>query len=388
MNWEIPLSDIDLEEEEIESVLGVLRSKWLSMGPVTEQFEEAFASFIGVKHALAVSSGTAALHLAQRALGVCPGDQVITPSLTFVATANAALYCGARPIFADICGKEDLNISPDQILERITPATKAICLVHFAGYPCDMTAISDIAEDHNLRVIEDAAHAVGASWAGRHCGSIGDIGCFSFFANKNLVTGEGGMITTDNDQLAEKIRKLRSHGMTTLTWDRHRGHAHSYDVVDLGFNYRINEIASSLGIIQLKKLHAHNLARERVTEQYRQALAKIPELTIPFTSARGASSYHIFPILLSEQVNRGKFIAYMQAHGIQTSIHYPPIHLFTYYLERFGGAERPLPNTEYAGEHEVTLPLYTQMTVQEIDTVATAVEAAIDVATAGGERTE
>lgn len=387
MTWKIPLSDIDFNDEEIESVLGVLRSKWLSMGPVTEHFEEAFARFIGVKHALAVSNGTAALHLAQRALGITSGDEVITPSLTFVATANAALYCGARPVFADICGKEDLNISPDQILEKITPATKAISLVHFAGYPCDMAAISEIAEDHNLRVIEDAAHAVGASWAGQHCGAIGNLGCFSFFANKNLVTGEGGMVTTNDDHLAEKIQKLRSHGMTTLTWDRHRGHAHSYDVVDLGFNYRINEIASSLGIIQLKKLNAHNRAREMVTEQYRQALAGIPEVTIPFTGTRGRSSYHIFPILLSEQVNRGRFIAHMKAQGIQTSIHYPPIHLFTYYQERFGGAGGSLPNTEYAGEHEVTLPLYTQMTAQEVNTVSTAVKEAVGAAGEGGRKT-
>lgn len=374
MIWEIPLSDIDLDEEEIESVLKVLRSKWLSMGPVTELFEEAFARYIGTKHAYAVSSGTAALHLAHRALGISAGDQVITPSLTFVATANAALYCGARPIFADICGKENLNISPEQILEKITPATKAVSLVHFAGYPCDMTAISEIAEDHNLKVIEDTAHAVGASWGGQHCGAIGDIGCFSFFANKNLVTGEGGMITTDDDLLAEKIQRLRSHGMTTLTWDRHRGHAHSYDVVDLGFNYRINEIASSIGLIQLKKLNSHNLARKRVTEQYRLALAGIPEVSVPFTTSAGSAAYHIFPLLLSDKIDRMAFISQMQAQGIQTSIHYPPIHLFSYYQDRFGRADGSLPMTEYAGSHEVTLPLYTQMTAQEVAEVVSTVD--------------
>jgi dTDP-4-amino-4,6-dideoxygalactose transaminase len=386
MTWKIPLSDIDFDDQEAKAVLGVMRSKWLSMGPVTEQFEEAFARHIGVKHAYAVSSGTAALHLAHRALGISEGDQVITPSLTFVATANAALYCGARPIFADIYGEENLNISPEQILEKITPATKAISLVHFAGYPCDMTAISDIAEDHNLKVIEDAAHAVGASWREQHCGAIGDIGCFSFFANKNLVTGEGGMITTGDDLLADKIQRLRSHGMTTLTWDRHRGHAHSYDVVDLGFNYRINEIASSIGLIQLKKLDAHNLKRKILTEQYRETLSKIPEVTIPFTTSTGSSAYHIFPILLSDQVDRRTFISQMQAQGIQTSIHYPPIHRFTYYQNQFFCLEDlSLPMTEYVGSHEVTLPLYTQMTAQEMDTVTTAVEVAVDAA-AGRER--
>lgn len=385
MTWKIPLSDIDFDDEELDAVLGVMRSRWLSMGPVTELFEEAFARHIGVKHAYAVSSGTAALHLAHRALGICAGDQVITPSLTFVATANSALYCGARPIFADICGKENLNISPEQIQEKITPATKAISLVHFAGYPCDMTAISEIAEDHNLKVIEDAAHAVGASWGEQHCGAIGDIGCFSFFANKNLVTGEGGMITTDDDLLAEKIQRLRSHGMTTLTWDRHRGHAHSYDVVDLGFNYRINEIASSIGLIQLKKLNAHNLKRKILTEQYREALSRIPEVTVPFTTSAGSSAYHIFPILLSDKVDRGAFISQMQVQGIQTSIHYPPIHRFTYYQNRFSDLDNSLlPMTEYAGSHEVTLPLYTQMTAQEMETVTTAVEAAADTAASGG----
>jgi dTDP-4-amino-4,6-dideoxygalactose transaminase len=385
MTWKIPLSDIDFDDEEAEAVLGVVQSKWLSMGPVTEQFEEAFARDIGVKHAYAVSSGTAALHLAHLALGIGTNDQVITPSLTFVATANAALYCGARPIFADICGKENLNISPDQILEKITPATKAISLVHFAGYPCDMTAISEIAEDHNLKVIEDAAHAVGASWGDQHCGAIGDIGCFSFFANKNLVTGEGGMITTDDDLLAEKIQRLRSHGMTTLTWDRHRGHAHSYDVVDLGFNYRINEIASSIGLIQLRKLEIHNLKRKMLTEDYREALSKIPEVTVPFATSEGSSAYHILPILLSDMIDRNVFISQMQSYGIQTSIHYPPIHRFTYYQNRFSDLwNSSLPLTEYAGSHEVTLPLYTQMTARDLEAVITALEVAIDKAACGG----
>jgi dTDP-4-amino-4,6-dideoxygalactose transaminase len=253
MEWKIPLSDIDLDEEEIREVVKVLKSKWLSMGPVTQRFEEEFAKYLGVKHAFGTSSGTAALHIAHKVLGIKEDDEVIVPSLTFVATANSILYCKAKPVFADITSLEDFDISPEDILEKITTKTKAITIVHYGGYPCDMDAIMEIADDYNLKIIEDAAHAPGAEYKGRKCGTIGDVGCFSFFANKSLVTGEGGMIVTNDDALAEKTRIMRSHGMTTLTWDRHKGHAHSYDVVDMGFNYRINEVASAIGLVQLKK---------------------------------------------------------------------------------------------------------------------------------------
>jgi len=367
MEWKIPLSDIDLDDEEIEAVTKVLRSKWLSMGPVTQKFEKEFADYLGVKHAFGVSSGTAALHIALKALGIEEGDEVIVPSLTFVATANSVLYCGANPIFADIISLNNFNISPDDILEKITNKTKAITVVHYGGYPCDMDAIMEIAKAHNLKVIEDAAHAPGAEYKGKKCGTIGDVGCFSFFANKNLVTGEGGMIVTNDDALAEKIRMIRSHGMTTLTWDRHKGHAHSYDVVDMGFNYRINEIASAIGLIQLRRLDGNNEKRREIVEEYKKRLEKISGISVPFKNYKEKPSYHILPILLAEDISRNEFIDKLKEKGIQTSIHYPPIHLFTYYRKKFGFEEGILPKTEYVGEHEVTLPLYPGMREENVE---------------------
>lgn len=252
----MPLADIDLDEEDARAVVEVLRSKWLSMGPVTAEFERRFADYIGVKHAFAVVNCTAALHLAHVALGAGAGDTVICPSLTFVATANAIRYTGATPVFADITSADDLNVCPDDIEAKIDDTTKGICVVHYGGYPCDMDRIMAIARRHHLYVVEDAAHAPGAAcWVTlppsaastgervvKKCGSIGDIGCFSFFSNKNMTTGEGGMLTTDNDAIADRLRLLRSHGMTSLTWDRERGHSFSYDVTDTGYNYRLDEM--------------------------------------------------------------------------------------------------------------------------------------------------
>jgi dTDP-4-amino-4,6-dideoxygalactose transaminase len=366
MEWKIPLSDIDLGDNEIEAVTKVLKSKWLSMGPVTQQFEKEFAEHLVVKHAFAVSNATAALHIAHWVLGIRAGDEVIVPSLTFVATSNSILYCGAKPVFADITSLEDFNISPEDILDKITPKTKAITVVHYGGYPCDMNAIMEIAQDHGLKVIEDAAHAPGAEYKGRKCGTIGDVGCFSFFANKNMATGEGGMIVTNDDTLAEKIRIMRSHGMTTLTWDRHKGHANSYDVVDIGFNYRINEMASALGLVQLRKLDKNNDKRKNIVEEYRKKLKAISEISIPFEDCKEKSSYHIFPILLSENVPRNKFMEKLKEKGIQTSIHYPPIHLFTYYRKIFGFDEGMIAKTEFVGKHEVTFPLHPNMDKEDI----------------------
>ncbi|HDK26388.1 MAG TPA: DegT/DnrJ/EryC1/StrS family aminotransferase [Candidatus Atribacteria bacterium] len=367
MEWKIPLSDIDLDDDEIEAVTKVLKSKWLSMGPVTQKFEKEFADYLGIKYAFGVSSGTAALHIALKALGIEEGDEVIVPSLTFVATANSVLYCGAKPIFADITSLNNFNISPDDILEKITNKTKAITVVHYGGYPCDMDAIMEIAKAHNLKVIEDAAHAPGAEYKGKKCGTIGDVGCFSFFANKNLVTGEGGMIVTNDDALAERIRIMRSHGMTTLTWDRHKGHAHSYDVVDMGFNYRINEMASAIGLVQLRRLDGNNEKRREIVEEYKKRLEKISGISVPFKNYKEKPSYHILPILLAEDISRNEFIDKLKEKGIQTSIHYPPIHLFTYYRKKLGFEEGILPKTEYVGEHEVTLPLYPGMREENVE---------------------
>ncbi len=373
MMWKVPLSDIALQQEEISAVTEVIKSNWLSMGPVTGKFEEEFAEYLGVKHAFAVANCTAALHIAAQILGIGRGDEVIVPSLTFVADANAILYTGATPVFADITSVNDFNISPEDITRKLTEKTKAISVVHYGGYPCDMDAIMEIARNRNLKVIEDAAHAPGAEYKGKKLGTIGDIGCFSFFSNKNMTTGEGGMVVTNDDSLAERIRIIRSHGMTTLTWDRHRGHAYSYDVIELGYNYRINEIASALGLVQLKKLEQHNQKRKEITEKYIERLKDIPFLSIPFQNCEGKPSYHIFPVLLAEDVSQLKFMETMKQKGIQTSIYYPPIHLFSSYRDKFGFKEGMLPLTEFVGQHEVTLPLYPHMKPEDIDYVCEAI---------------
>jgi len=376
VNWRVPLSDIDLGEEEITAVEEVLRSRWLSMGSVTKRFERAAAEYLGAKHVFAVANGTTALHLAYAALKLGTGDEVILPSLTFVATANAVLYTGATPVFADIASLDDLNISPEEIERRITSRTRAIAVMHYGGYPCNMEAILEIARRHRLAVVEDAAHAPGTVYGERKAGTWGDVGCFSFFANKNLVTGEGGLVVTDRDDLADRIQLLRSHGMTTLTWDRHRGHAYSYDVIALGYNYRLDEMRAALGLVQLRKLEANNRRRAEITQAYRQMLAGIPGIQLPFLTHPGRSACHLFPILLTGEVARSIFIERMRSAGIQTSIHYPPIHLFTYYQERFGYGQGYLPLTENVGRQEVTLPLYSEMTDGQVEMVVAAVRAA------------
>ncbi len=374
VTWRVPLSDLILGPEEKEAVQKVLDSGWLAMGEVAQNFEQAFADFIGVKHAIAVTNGTASLHLACAALGLGPEDEVIVPSLTFVATANAVAYTEAQPIFADITSRENFNISSASIEERITDRTRAIMVMHYGGYPCDMPAIMEIAKKHNLVVLEDAAHAPGAEINGRKMGTWGSIGSFSFFPNKNMTSGEGGMLTTDDDELAQKIRTLRSHGMTTLTWDRHRGHAWSYDVVALGFNYRLDEIRAALGLEQLKKLPHNNARRQELTQLYRKLFQEqAPDLIIPFRSSIGTSVCHILPVLLPEGINRTRFANEMKERQVQTSLHYPPIHLFTYYRKSDLAATAPLPLTEEVAAREVTLPLYPTMQDETVELVVQAV---------------
>jgi len=376
MEWQIPLSDIDFGTEEKEAVMNVLETKWLTMGSITQQFEQAFAAYVGAKHAIAVTNATAALHLACVVAGVGPGDEVILPSLTFVATANAVRYTGATPVFEEITGEQDLNISLQAIERAITARTRAILVMHYGGYACDMPGIRSLAEKHNLQVIEDAAHAVGSELAGRKLGTWGDIGCFSFFSNKNLTTGEGGMIVTDNDIYAERLQLLRSHGMTTLTWDRHKGHASSYDVVDLGYNYRIDEIRAALGVVQLEKLGPNNDRRRRLTQVYRDALHEFaPQVTLPFADHPGISAAHLMPVLLPEGSNKSRFMEKMKACKIQTSFHYPPIHTFSAYKQLCNQVS--LPITEAVAAREVTLPLYPTLREDDVVTVAETVGGAL-----------
>jgi len=369
------LSDVDLGEEEAQAVADVVRSKWLSAGPRTAEFEQAFAEALSTPHAVALSNCTAALHLALAALDIGPGDEVLLPSYTFVATANAALYQGATPVFVDIAGPHDLNLDSADLAAKITPRSKAIIAVHLAGFPADMEAILALAERHGLAVVEDACHAIGSDWQGRKAGTIGHIGCFSFFANKNLVTGEGGMAVTADEELARRIRLGRSHGMTKSSWDKASGRASDYDVVQLGYNYRPTELTAALGLIQLRKLPAANQRRRELALAYRRELADIPGLSLPFAD-RTDGAHHIFPVLLDEAERRTDFREQLKARGVQTSVHYPPVHRFSQYWERYG-SRAALPRTDDVAAREVTLPLHPLLDESDVAAIAGAVREAL-----------
>jgi dTDP-4-amino-4,6-dideoxygalactose transaminase len=349
------------------------------MGPKTQEFEAQFAEFLGVRHALAVANGTAALHLACQVLGLQAGDEVLCPALTFVASANAILYTGARPVFVDILGPPNLNLSVADAASKVTPRTRAIMVVHYAGYPCDMDAVQDLAQRYGLKIIEDCAHAPGSVYHSRggikKLGTLGAMGCFSFFANKNLTTGEGGMMVTNDDGLAPKIRVARSHGMTTLTWDRHRGPSSSYDVVAKGYNYRLDEMRAALGLVQLNRLAAQNARRHRLTYLYRESLKDLEQIELPFLEAPQGSACHLFPILLKDGTRREDFMTAMSRQGIQTSIHYPPVHRFSYYQSLFPQYDHRLPVTENVCLREVTLPLFAGMTQEQLELVIATVRA-------------
>ena len=377
MSWQIPLFDPDLDEQEVEALAAVIRSKWLTMGDRTTQFEERFAEFCGAGYAIAVSNCTAALHVALVALGIGPGDEVIVPSLTFVATANAVRYCGATPVFADVASYEVWNVCPATIEPHINERTKAVIAVHYAGYPCDMEGIVSLASSRGLAVVEDVAHAPGAAINGKAMGTWGEIGCFSFFSNKNMTTGEGGMITTSSSPLAERMRKLRSHGMTTLTLDRHKGHAFSYDVVDLGYNYRMSELNAALGLCQLGRLREANVRRAALVAAYRKNLAGIRGVDVPFRDSPGTSAYHIMPILLPNDADRAGIMGAMKEAGIQTSVHYRPVDTFTAYRDAGLGPSASTPLATNIGMRTITLPLFPSMTEAQVQQVCQGLRAAL-----------
>ncbi|MGH2922261.1 MAG: DegT/DnrJ/EryC1/StrS family aminotransferase [Gaiellaceae bacterium] len=370
--WKVPLADPVVDAELVDAARDAVGSGWWSMGPRVNAFEEAFAEFTGARHAIAVANGTAALHLALLAVDLGPGDEVVLPSLNFVAAANAIRHTGATPVFCDVLGDGDLNLDPADVEAAVTPATKAILALHYGGFACDMDAVSAVASKHGLRVVEDAAHAPGGTYRGAACGTLGEVGCFSFFSNKNLPVGEGGMIVTNDDGLAERLRLLRSHGMTTLTWDRHRGHASSYDVVAQGFNYRLDELRAAMGIVQLRRLPEENAGRTKVSAAYRERLNGEHGITMPFgdEEAQLTSSHHLAVILLADGAPRDDVRTALQTERIQTSVHYPPIHLFSLYAD--DGARRPLPQTERVAERLVTLPLYGHMGEEQIEAVVDA----------------
>jgi dTDP-4-amino-4,6-dideoxygalactose transaminase len=375
--WLVPLSDVLVHENLRSAVQEAVDSGWWSMGPRVEEFERAFGGFVDARHALAVANGTAALHLALLAVGVGPGDEVVLPSINFVAAANAVAHTGAVPVFCDVRGPEDLNLDPADLEAAVGERTKAVVVLHYGGFPCDMDAVRELAERRGLLVVEDAAHAPGATYRGERCGSLGVVACFSFFSNKNLPVGEGGMIATNDDAVAERVRLLRSHGMTTLTWERHKGHAAGYDVVAQGFNYRLDELRAAMGHAQLLRLPAENASRARIASRYREALDGVKGLTMPFgTSEEGtSSSHHLAVVLLPEHASRDDVRASLTERRIQTSVHYPPIHRFTFYEEL--GRKRPLPQTEAVAGRILTLPLYAHMSDDQVELVANALLGAL-----------
>jgi dTDP-4-amino-4,6-dideoxygalactose transaminase len=366
--WRVPLSDLFVDDEIVAAASKTVASGWWSMGPQVYAFEQAFADSCGARHAIAVSNGTAALHLALLACECGPGDEVILPSFNFVAAANAVGHTGATPVFCDIRGACDLNLDPADVEAAVTSRSKALLVLHYGGFPCDMAALTEIANRHGLAVIEDAAHAPGATWRDRMCGTIGRVGCFSFFSNKNLPIGEGGMIVTDDAGLAQRMRLLSSHGMTTLTWDRHRGHAHTYDVVAQGFNYRLDEVRAAVGLVQLRRLDAANAARARISGRYRELLNRVEGLVVPFANGHGTSSHHLAVVVLPEEARRERVQEVMRERGIQTSVHYPPIHRFSAYAVG-AGSRRELPTTEALADRVLTLPLYPHLQEAQVEAV-------------------
>lgn len=369
MNYKIPLFDLNYDDKEERAVIDVLRSKWISTGPKSQKLEEMFCEYFNVEHAVSLTNCTVALHLAMEVLEIQEGDEVICPSFTFVATANAIKYVGATPVFADIISEDNLTIDPEHIKKLITARTKAIIVMHYAGFTCNMDEILAIAHEHNLKVVEDACHGPLSEYKGKKLGTIGDVGCFSFFSNKNLSTGEGGMFLTNNKELAEKAKLLRSHGMTTMSYNRAKGHSTSYDVVKLGYNYRMDDIRASLGIVQLEKLPEDLKKRYKVRSVYEKALESVNNVIVPFKDHPYFSSNYIFPIVLSESVEKSRDEIRDMLHdsGIQTSVHYPPVHLFDIY---YNEEERGLRKTESIYNRLITLPMYGNLTEEKVEYIS------------------
>lgn len=365
MAFKIPLFKLNFGEEEIEAVTETIRSMWISTGPKCEELEKLFVDMFNVKHAVSISNCTDALHLSCILCGIGPGDEVLCPSLTFAASVNCIKYVGATPVFCDIVSPEHLNIDPIDIEKKITPKTKAIVVVHMAGFSAKMDEIMAIAKKNNLKVIEDACHGPLSEYKGKKLGTIGDIGCFSFFSNKNISTGEGGMLITNNDEYAKRARLLRSHGMTTMSYQRASGHATTYDVVDLGYNYRMDDIRASIGVVQMKKLQQDLEKRIQVRIVYLKQLSTIKGIYVPFSDNKEFVSNYIMPIVLKDSTSEKRDLIREKLHevGIQTSVHYPAIHRFSIYKED----KVSLSVTEYVTDNEITLPMYASLSSKEID---------------------
>ena len=367
----IELGEPVLGKEEKQALCDVIDSGWITMGGRVAAFEKAFAEIHQASEAIAVTSCTAGLHLCLAALGIGPGDQVLVPALTFVATVNAVLYTGAEPVFVDIESEDRPHIGLADAEAKCTPKTRAIIVMHYGGYLVDLPAWRSYADRQRLALIEDAAHAPGVGEVGRW----GDAAAFSFFTNKNMTTAEGGMVIARDLKVRERIRRMRAHGMTTGTLDRHLGHANSYDVAALGYNYRLDELRAAIGLVQLERLQAWNTRRIALNRMYRHRLAEeAAEIRIPFDE-KDETAAHIMPILLPEGVSRPEVMARLRDHGIQSSIHYPPVHRFSYYKER--AREVTLPNTEAYYARTLTLPLHPSLKEEDVTVVVNALRDAI-----------
>jgi dTDP-4-amino-4,6-dideoxygalactose transaminase len=376
-DWRVPLTDIAVPEQDVQAVLACLESGWLTMGPRTGAFEQALAEFVGTPHAVTVSSGTAALHLACLAAGLGPGDEAIVPAFTFVASAAAVRYTGAAPVLCDVSSPREFNLDPADVERRITPRTKAVIAVHFCGYPARAAELRELCDEHGLVLIEDCAQAIGATVDadGRQVGTVGELGAFSFFSKKQLCVGEGGMVSSPSDEHAARVRLLRSHALTSSTWDRHRGHDPAYDIVDIGFNYRIDEPRAALGLSRLRRLPDSLRSRRGTVRAYRERLAGIDGLELCFDEeAVERSSHFAFPVLVPDRERRDRFREELKGAGIQTTW-YPALHSFSDYAAFAPGDGLPAA-TEVAARH-CALPLSSSTTIEEVEAVVEAVRSSL-----------
>lgn len=372
----LPYGRQSIEEDDIQAVVDVLRSDWLTTGPKVEEFEAAFADYVGAKHAVSFSSGTAALHAAAYTAGLGPGDEAITSPMTFAATANSVLYQGATPIFADV-SPDTLNLDPEQAAARVTARTKALLPVDYAGHPADLDAFLGIAERHGLAVIEDACHALGAEYRGRRVGSGLHMTVFSFHPVKHLATGEGGMVTTQNAESAKTLRQFRNHGISSDARQRQtEGHWH-YEMLLLGFNYRLTDIACSLGLTQLKKLEANLVRRREIAARYDAAFRNLGGVLPPSVRPEAKPAWHLYPVRLDLPrltVGRGHVFRALRAENIGVNVHYIPVHRHPYYVGRLGDQSGQFPVAEAAYEQLISLPMFHGMDDQDVEDVVRAVE--------------
>ncbi|WBW99450.1 UDP-4-amino-4,6-dideoxy-N-acetyl-beta-L-altrosamine transaminase [Oceanirhabdus sp. W0125-5] len=370
-----------IEEDEINEVVDSLKSGWLSTGPKTREFEKQFADYVGAKYAIAMNSATAALHLALEAADVGPGDEVITTPMTFCASVNTIVHMGAIPVFVDIDPKTHC-IDPKKIEKKITPKTKAIVPVHYAGHSCDMDEIMRIAKKHNLFVSEDAAHAVYTKYKNKLIGAIGDCTSFSFYATKNICTGEGGILTTNRDDIAQKLREISLHGMNKAAWNRYgKGGSWRYDVENPGYKYNMTDIQASLGLCQLSKLERMQKRREEIAEKYNKAFGEINEVTTPYTASYTRHAWHLYIIQLEVEklkIDRDQFIEKLKEYNIGVSVHFIPVHYMSFYKNTFGYKVGDFPVVEEYFEKIISLPLYPKMSDEDVQYVIDVVERIIE----------